>query len=81
MSKDTVFYMCPICFRVFDTERECHKHRTLRCIPGKPGSEQRKPMIDQFGNMVSSAPRWYLEARGVIPTRTHMPNNSPVTHH
>ncbi len=70
MEKDPVFYICPICFQVCETERQCHDHRMLRCDPGKPGSAQRKPVTDRFGNLVSSAPRWYLEARGAIPTYT-----------
>ena len=62
MANDQVFYICPICFRVRETEAECHEHLMVLCETGHPGDERRKPVSDQFGNFVSRAPRWYLEA-------------------
>jgi hypothetical protein len=62
MANEQVFYICPICFRVCETESECHEHRMVLCETGHPGDERRKPVPDQFGNLVSRAPRWYLEA-------------------
>ncbi len=70
MGKDPVFFICPVCFKICETERQCHDHLMMRCDAGKPGSELRKPVTDRFGNMVSSAPRWYLEARRIIPSYT-----------
>jgi hypothetical protein len=68
--RDTVLYICPVCFRVCETERECHQHRTRECHPGHPGDETRKPVMDQYGHYVSRAPRWFLEAQGIIPAWT-----------
>ncbi len=62
MANDLVLYICPICFRVSETEDECHEHLMVLCETGHPGDERRKPVSDQFGNFVSRAPRWYLEA-------------------
>ena len=62
MANEQVFYICPICFRVCETESECHEHRMVLCETGHPGDERRKPVPDPFGNLVSRAPRWYLEA-------------------
>ena len=70
MEKAVMFYLCPTCFRVCEEIPEKHNHPMLACIAGQPGDERRKPVADQFGNYVSRAPRWYLEARGVISARS-----------
>ena len=62
MDNTQKFYICPICFRVCDTDQECHQHQMIECQPGHIGDERRKPITDKFGNYVSRAPRWYLEA-------------------
>ena len=66
MENENVFYICPICFQVCESEQECHAHRMVECYPGEPGDERRKPVTDHFGQIVSRAPRWYLEAVGWI---------------
>ncbi len=66
MDNERILYICPICFRVCDTDQECHEHQMIECNPGKIGDERRKPVTDKFGNYVSRAPRWYLEAVGRI---------------
>jgi len=62
MDQEQIFYMCPICFRVCESESECHEHRMVICKTGHPGDQRRKPVTDRFGNLVSRAPLWYLEA-------------------
>ena len=62
MEKGQDFYICPICFRVCETESECHEHIMVKCETGHPGDQRRKPVSDRFGKLVSRAPRWYLEA-------------------
>jgi hypothetical protein len=65
-----VFFICPICFLVFETEQERLEHRlatghpVFACKPGKQGDERRKPVNNSYGQYVSRAPRWYLEALG-----------------
>jgi hypothetical protein len=66
MENESVFYICPVCFQVCDTEQECHAHRMVECDAGEFGDERRKPVSDRFGNLVSRAPRWFLEAVGWI---------------
>ena len=70
MAKEEVFYICPVCFQTCDTEMECHEHRALECFAGKPGAPCRRPLQDRFGQFVSRAPRWYLEAQNRIPAYT-----------
>jgi len=62
MDQEQVFYICPKCFRVCETESECHEHLMVICETGHPGDEKRKPVIDNHGRLVSRAPLWYLEA-------------------
>jgi len=70
--ESTILYICPTCFRVCETEQECHEHQMtaehqmFACNPGKLGDERRKPVSDRFGKYVSRAPRWFLEAAGWI---------------
>jgi hypothetical protein len=67
MMTQVIFYLCPKCFEVREVSREEHRHRMLRCEPGDPGSERRKPPVDARGHLMTRAPRWYLEALGVYP--------------
>ncbi len=62
MSQEEIIYICPQCFRVCETETECHEHLMIVCETGQPGDEIRKPVKDKFGRFASRAPRWYLEA-------------------
>lgn len=62
-------YICPVCFRVCETQEECHEHKMIACDPGNPGDERRKPVVDRFGKLVSRAPRWFLEAQGRLPRK------------
>jgi hypothetical protein len=64
MVAKVVFYICPECFRVSETQQECHGRKMVPCKPGEFGSKRRKPVVDQFGNFVSRAPYWYMEAVG-----------------
>ena len=66
MDTEERFYLCPVCFRVCDTDQECHEHRMIECNVGKVGDDRRKPVMDKYGNLVSRAPRWYLEAVGSL---------------
>jgi hypothetical protein len=67
MSTAYLFYICPFCFKVCESCRDCHERRMIRCDVGQPGDERRKPLIDASGRLQSRAPRWFLEAVGWIP--------------
>ena len=73
MSEGKFLYICPECFQVCDTEQECHSHQMIECYTGSQGDPIRRPLTDSKGNLVSRAPRWYLEARGWIPAWSPMP--------
>jgi hypothetical protein len=64
--KPIVFYICLTCFRVCETEQECHEHLMVPCDPGELGVERRKPVSNRYGQYASRAPRWFLEALGWI---------------
>lgn len=72
MDEKNIFYICPVCFQVCDSLQECHAHKMLECSGGEPGDPRRLPIRDRFGNLVSRAPRWYLEAVRAIPCWTPM---------
>jgi hypothetical protein len=50
-----------------DSIKEGHEHPMIICEVGFAGDTRRQPLRDRFGNLVSRAPRWYLEAVGLIP--------------
>ena len=70
MEGNKTFFICPVCFRVCESEQECHQHRTVACNAKEEGAACRRPLQDRFGQFVSRAPRWYLEAQGRIPAWT-----------
>lgn len=67
---ENILYICPSCFTVCETPIESHRHSVIPCYIGDPGDIRRKPLTDKFGTLVSRAPRWYLEARRLIPAWT-----------
>jgi hypothetical protein len=62
MNQPLAFYLCPKCFYACETPDGGHEHPLLRVEPGLPGDEQRKPVTDRSGQMLSPAPRWFYEA-------------------
>jgi hypothetical protein len=66
MSSPIVFYICPVCFEICETRRDCHGHAMVHCDTVAPDDERRKPLFDAGGRLVSRAPRWFLEAVGWI---------------
>ena len=69
METNPVFYLCPKCFETFETEPSQHQHVVLRIDTSQLDVESRKPLMDNQGNLLSSAPRWFLEATGMISRR------------
>jgi hypothetical protein len=69
METNTVFYLCPTCFETFETEPSRHQHTVLCVDAAQLDVESRKPLMDTQGNLLSSAPRWFLEATGMISRR------------
>jgi len=73
MNTSRIFYLCPTCFEVSESEMGGHRHRVIRVDPGEPDDERRKPAMDEAGRLTSRAPRWFLEAIGSLPPR-HTPS-------
>ena len=69
MESNLIFYLCPKCFETFETEPVQHWHAVLRIDTAQLDIESRKPLMDNQGNLRSSAPRWFLEATGMISRR------------
>ena len=69
MNTNPVFYLCPKCFEAFDSEPTDHPHAILCINTAELDIESRRPVMDQDGNLHSRAPRWFLEAIGVMPSR------------
>ncbi|HJW90966.1 MAG TPA: hypothetical protein VJ436_10045 [Anaerolineales bacterium] len=66
MTDERQFHICLVCFRVCEAEGDCHHGRKLQCDAGEPDDDRRKPVADEHGQLLSRAPRWFLEALGVL---------------
>ncbi len=69
METNLIFYLCPKCFETFETEPSNHQHAVLRIDTARLDVEARRPLMDKQGNLLSSAPRWFLEATAMISRR------------
>jgi hypothetical protein len=63
---ESVFYICPTCFTVCESNPETHRHPMVRCDAGRPGDERRRPVTGSDGRILSRAPYWFMEAVGRI---------------
>ena len=73
--EDFTLYVCRTCFSVAQTPGPCpldHGPR-LRCDPGEPGNNCRKPPMDAEGRLLSRAPLWWV-LRGAPYLRDRQPN-------
>jgi len=69
MAEEHIIYICPRCFRICESKDVDHEHpRLIACNVGEEGDERRKPITDEHGNLLSRAPRWFLEGLGVVET-------------
>ncbi len=64
MNDDCVFYLCPVCFEASERRITCHGRWMIKCEPGQPGDNCRKPVTDNKGHLKSREPYWFLAARG-----------------
>ncbi len=55
-------YICRVCHRVGLQPLNCHPTKSVQCDAGEPGDERSKPLFDRNGNLVTRAPRWWVEA-------------------
>ncbi len=70
MPDEKVLYICHTCCRLFEQFPDSHEHGdVIECEIGDLGDERRKPLVDENGHIMTRAPRWYLEAIGVIKSK------------
>jgi hypothetical protein len=59
--KGRIVYVCSECFRVAGGQEICHGRPMLECDAGLPGDERSKPVMTPEGELVTHAPRWWVE--------------------
>ena len=55
-------YICRECHRVAQRPVKCHGRAAVRCDAGMPGDERSKPLFDAQGQLVTRAPKWWVDA-------------------
>ncbi len=65
MDEQQAFYLCPTCFETSETFDRRHPHNMIRVEPAGLDDEQRRPILDDEGRVMTRAPRWFLEAVSV----------------
>ncbi len=55
-------YICRVCHRVGQQPLDCHRDKSVRCDAGEPGDERSRPLFDKHGNLVTRAPKWWVDA-------------------
>ncbi len=56
-----IVYVCPVCLLVSDHQERHHDRLMCECDAGAPGDERSKPLIGPSGELVTHAPRWWVE--------------------
>ena len=66
---EVVFYMCPQCLSIHETEGFCERCKVdrLGCRPGEPDNPCRKPLQDSAGRFRTRAPIWWVEMTMDLP--------------
>jgi len=59
--KGRIVYVCPRCLRVAGEQEECHGQLMVECDAGMPGDERSRPITTLEGELVTHAPRWWVE--------------------
>ncbi len=57
-----IVYVCMECHRVGEEPTQCHPGQSQSCDIGEPGTERTLPLFDARGNLLTRAPRWWVEA-------------------
>ena len=63
-----IYYICPKCLDMTQAppDHKGHEGRLIAVSPGPWDDERRKPPLDAHGHVMTRAPRWYLEAIGIL---------------
>ena len=66
MAAEHIIYIST-CFRICESKDvDCEHPGWITCDVGEEGDERRKPITDEHGNLLSRAPRWFLEGLGIV---------------
>ncbi len=57
-----VIHICMTCHRVGEEPTSCHAGQSRPCDVGDPGNQRRLPLFDARGNLLTRAPKWWVEA-------------------
>ena len=61
MATNRQVYICRVCHLVGRRELTCHPGKSVQCDAGEPGDERSKPLFDVKGNLVTRAPKWWVD--------------------
>ncbi len=61
-SRGRIVYICQVCHRTGERPLTCHARASRKCDAGMPGDERSKPLFDERGNLVTRAPKWWVDA-------------------
>lgn len=61
VQKGRIVYVCRQCLRVAGEPDECHDRPMIECDAGAPGDERSRPVTTPDGELVTHAPRWWVE--------------------
>jgi hypothetical protein len=60
MPRSDTFYLCPTCFVATTQDVYCHEHRMITVSTLSLDAEQRRPLSDSGGRLLTQAPRWFV---------------------
>ncbi|WP_423225036.1 hypothetical protein [Candidatus Amarolinea aalborgensis] len=60
MNSSDVFYLCPTCFAALTQHEDNHAHRMIAVPILNLPLDQRRPLSDAQGHLLTQAPRWFV---------------------
>lgn len=60
MKSSDVFYLCPTCFVALTKNEDNHAHRMIAVPIRNLPLDQRRPLSDAQGRLLTQAPRWFV---------------------
>ena len=60
MTLTDTFFLCPTCFIATTQDVYCHEHRMITVSTLSLDAEQRRPLSDSGGRLLTQAPRWFV---------------------
>jgi hypothetical protein len=60
MNSSDIFYLCPTCFAALTHNVDNHAHRMIAVPILNLPLDQRRPLSDAQGHLLTQAPRWFI---------------------